>query len=56
MKSTLHIYQLSNLQACTFVLENHFCNAMAGIESMIDFYCNSQSLYTDEVTENRTGN
>ena len=28
----------------------------AGIESVTDYYCNAEGLYTEEVTKNRTGN
>ena len=28
----------------------------AGIESVTDYYCNAESLYTEEVTKDRTGN
>ena len=28
----------------------------AGIESVTDYYCNAESLYTEDVTKDRTGN
>ena len=34
-----------------------WCNGLrARIESVTDYYCNTESLYTEEVTKDRTGN